>query len=288
MTIWNLGSINADFIYSVPHLPVGGETLTSTDRLTFLGGKGANMSVAVARAAGQVHHIGAVGHDGLWLRDRLLEYGVDVRHVATLQTETAQAIILVAADGENSIVLHRGANGQIALADVQAALSSASTGDWLLLQNETNQQVDAARLAKRMGLRICYAAAPYEQEATAAVLPYLDLLMLNEVEAAQFSSASGVDLRELPVADIIVTEGAAGATWYHRGQAQHFDAHKVNVVDTTGAGDTFTGYVVACLDRGQPMAQAISTAMKAAALMVQRRGTADVIPDLADVRDFTG
>jgi ribokinase len=286
MTIWNLGSINADYVYSVPHIPVRGETLAATDRKVFLGGKGANMSVAAARAAAQVKHIGAIGHDGAWAKQRLLEYGVDTSHITKLETETAHAIIAVDADSENMIILHPGANVKVPQAILQSALSQAETGDWFITQNETNLQRTGTQLAKKMGLKVGYAAAPFDAERVKAGLEYIDFLILNEVEAAQLKDATGQNANELGVADVIVTVGADGADWYSRAGKQHFDAIKVDSVDTTGAGDTFTGYVLAGLDRGLPMEQAINLALKAGALMVMRHGTADVIPDLSEVQAF--
>ncbi|SEW42959.1 ribokinase [Cognatiyoonia koreensis] len=286
MTIWNLGSINADVVYSVPHIPAPGETLASTARQSFLGGKGANMSVAAARAAAQVRHIGAVGSDGRELVQRLLEYGVDTRNIAEIDTESAQAIILVDTHGENAIVLHPGANHEIPQAVLQSALAEAETGDWLVMQNETNLQRTAAEMGRKMGLKVAYAAAPFSVNRVEAVLGYLDFLILNAVEAEQLQTATGKTPAELPVTDVIVTLGSEGADWYGPNGKLHFDAIKVDPVDTTGAGDTFTGYLLACLDRTQPMAQAIKTATKAAALMVTRHGTADVIPDLLEVQDF--
>ncbi|MFT4702238.1 MAG: ribokinase [Yoonia sp.] len=286
MAIWNLGSINADYVYSVPHIPAPGETLAATSRKVFLGGKGANMSVAVARAAAQVKHIGAIGVDGAWAKEHLLEYGVDTRHITTLEGETAHAIIAVDANSENMIILHPGANVNIPQAVLQNALSEAQTGDWFITQNETNLQRTGAQLAKKMGLKVAYAAAPFDADRVKAVLEYLDFLILNEIEAEQLRQATGQDPQDLGVGDVIVTLGANGADWYGRQGKQHFDAIKVDPVDTTGAGDTFTGYVLAGLDRDLPMAQAIGQALKAGALMVTRHGTADVIPDLSEVQAF--
>ena len=211
MAIWNLGSINADIVYTVPHIPAPGETLSSLKRQTFLGGKGANMSVAAARAAAHVHHIGAVGEDGLWAVERLLEYGVDTRNIAVLETETAQAIIMVDPQGENAIVLHPGANAEIPQVTLQAAMAEASTGDWLVIQNETNLQRTAAKIGKKLGLKVAYAAAPFDAERVEAVLPHLDFLILNAVEAEQLQTATGQAPGDLPVRDVIVTRGADGA-----------------------------------------------------------------------------
>ncbi len=285
MAIWNLGSINADMVYSVPRLPGPGETLSSGGLRYFLGGKGANMSVAAARAGARVHHIGAVGHDGKWAVDRLLEYGVDTAHIATVPEPTGHAIIAVEPGGENSIILDAGANHAIPADSLGLALSSAQAGDILLMQNETTLQEDAARMGRDLGLRVCYAAAPFDAKAVRALLPWLDFLILNEVEAAQLEAATGKSPQDLPVEHVIVTLGARGARYIHtpaRDVTEH-PAMPVTPVDTTGAGDTFTGYVLAGLDRGLPMPQAIGLATRAAALMVMREGTADVIPDLKEV-----
>jgi ribokinase len=288
MTIFNLGSINADHVYRVPHLPGPGETLAATSMQTGLGGKGANMSVAAARAGSHVAHIGAIGSDGIWARNRLLEYGVDTRHIAELDVPTGHAIINVDDAGENAITLFAGANQAISEDSVANALSTGSTGDILVTQNETNAQGVAAKVGSKLGFRVCYAAAPFDASAVKAVLPYLDFLILNAVEAQQLEQALGVSIEELDVADIIITLGSDGARWISEGVDQHFAAIKVDPVDTTGAGDTFTGYVLAGLDRGLTMGQSISLAMRAAALMVTRMGTADVIPDLKEVEAFSG
>lgn len=288
--IWNLGSINADMVYSVPHLPGPGETLAARDLSRFLGGKGANMSVAAARAAAHVCHIGSVGSDGSWAVERMMEYGVDTRHIAKSAEQTGHAIIAVDHDGENQILLYSGANRDISNDQIDMALSTATTGDLLIIQNETNSQAHAAKRGKELGLRVCYAAAPFEVAAIEAVMGYLDLLFLNEVEAAQLERATGIAPESLPVSDVIVTRGAKGARHFDTKRAgfRDYPAVSVKTVDTTGAGDTFTGYVLAGLDRGMPMPQAIAQANLAAAIMVTRRGTADVIPDLKDVQEFRG
>ncbi|QBF34133.1 ribokinase [Thalassococcus sp. S3] len=287
MTIWNLGSINADLVYSVPHLPAPGETLAATRVDRFLGGKGTNMSVAAARAAAHVCHIGAVGADGRWAVERLMEYGVDTRHIAEVAEQTGHAIIAVDAAGENQILLYPGANHAISEDAIGLALSQAQAGDSLIMQNETNAQAQAARLGREMGLRVCYAAAPFSSEAVEAALPFLDFLILNAVEAEQLAAATGLQAKDLPIEDVIVTRGAQGSLWINRssGEICEVPARQVTPVDTTGAGDTFTGYVLAGLDRGMPMPQAMAQATRAAAIMVTRRGTADVIPDLKDVQD---
>ena len=216
-----------------------------------------------------------------------MEYGVDTRHIAQIDTPTGHAIVAVDQAGENQIILFPGANRAIHPDQLGQALSAAAAGDILVMQNETNLQVDAALMGKKLGLRVAYAAAPFDAEAVQAVLPHLDILFMNEVEARQLHDAIGLAPQALGVADVIVTLGAKGARHIHgpSGDVQEIPALPVTPVDTTGAGDTFTGYVLAGLDRGMPMAQAMAQASRAAALMVTRHGTADVIPDLKEVQD---
>ncbi len=285
--IWNLGSINADNFYHLDRLPGPGETIAAGRFHQGLGGKGANMSVAAARAAARIVHIGAVGGDGKWAVDRLLEYGVDTQHIAILSEPTGHANINVDPSGENNIVLYPGANRAITDQMIGGALSEAGAGDFLLMQNETNGQVYAARTARTLGLRVAYAAAPFLAEAVRELVGQIDLLVLNAVEAAQLEAAMGCDLADLGIDDIVVTLGADGCKWVSGPgkTAKHFPAYPVTAVDTTGAGDTFTGYLIAGLDRRMPMSDAIDLALRAAALMVTREGTADVIPDLKDIQD---
>ena len=287
MAVWNLGSINIDRFYRVPHLPASGETLAAHSYSEGLGGKGANMSVALARAGARVCHIGAVGADGIWTRDRLLEYGVDTRFIATSKQVTGHANISISDDGENQIILLPGANADISEESVSRALTEATTSDLFLMQNETNGQEEAAALAKQLGLTVAYAAAPFVAKAVERVLPYADMLFLNEVEAEQLREATGQKVDQLPLSHAIVTRGAEGAIWHDlaSGNAVHIPAYPANVIDTTGAGDTFTGFALAGLDRGMKMEQALRLASQAAALMVSRLGTADVIPDLKDIED---
>lgn len=287
MAVYNLGSINADLFYRVPHLLAPGETLAATRHSRGLGGKGANMSVAVARAAARVTHVGAVGPDGRWAVERLLEYGVDTRAIIEVAAPTGHAVIMIDDQGENAILIHPGANHALSETDIQQALTGATEADTFLFQNETSCQVIGATQASARGMRVIYAAAPFDAESVKTVMPLLDILVMNAVEAQQLAEATGTDLADLPVRDIVVTLGGEGCRWLNTddGSDQSFPAIPVDPVDTTGAGDTFTGFLVAGLDRGLPMAQAISLGQQAAAIMVTRQGTADVIPDLKDVED---
>ena len=289
MAVYNLGSINADLVYRVPHLPAPGETLAATAHSQGLGGKGANMSVALARAGSEIHHVGAVGADGIWMRDRLADYGVGAQDIAQVDAVSGHAVIAVDDAGENAILLFPGANNEISNESVSKALSRAKPSDIFLFQNETNALADSAMLAKEKGMRVAHAAAPFDAQAVKELLPLIDILFLNEVEAAQLTDATDLAPQDLPIGDVIVTLGAKGARWFDTRSGTQTDISAVSVVpvDTTGAGDTFTGYVIAGLDQGMSMPDALALASKAGALMVTRHGTADVIPTLEEVKAFT-
>ena len=286
MAIYNLGSVNIDHVYRVPHLPEPGETLASTSFNSGLGGKGANQSIAVAKAGGQVLHIGAIGADGGWLADQMADAGVDTRFLSVIDVPTGHAIINVDDAAENVIVLFTGANRALTEEMVNEALSGAGAGDWLLLQNETNLGVYAAKTAKAKGLRVAYAAAPFDAEAAAAMLPVTDLLAVNHIEAAQLSEALGVLATDLPVAQVLITRGADGATLQTGGEEISVDAFKVDPVDTTGAGDTFLGYFLAALDLGRSAKDALTFASGASAIQVTKVGAAVAIPVAAEVEAF--
>lgn len=287
MAIFNVGSINADLVYRVPRLPARGETLAATARITGLGGKGANQSIAAARAGSDVRHIGAVGPDGAWAVEMLASSGVEVSGIARSSEPTGHAIITVDDTGENAIVVLAGANATLQLSEVEAALASAGTGDYLLLQNETSLQAEAAGIGRARGMFVVYSAAPFDADRVDEVLPYLDLLVLNQIEADQLAAHRGRDLTDLEIPNVLITRGAEGAYWRAPdGSRTVVPAHRVAVADTTGAGDCFIGYVLAGLDQGLSPESAMQLGAAASALQVSRAGAADAIPTRAEVETF--
>lgn len=284
MTIFNFGSINVDHVYRVPHLPVAGETLTATSLTSGLGGKGANQSVAARRMGSEVVHIGMVGPDGAG-RDALERFGIDVRFTGTDGSVTGHANIYVDDAGENQIVVMPGANHQQSLTLLKTALLEASEGDLFLLQNEANLTADAARLAREAGCFLIYSAAPFKAEKAEAMLPLVDLLVVNQIEADQIAGHLGVSIEEMDVPNILITRGAKGAEW--RGTERYEQpAFPVDPVDTTGAGDCFIGAVASGLDQDLTIADALRLGAAASAIQVTRPGTADAIPTRAEVDAF--
>ena len=205
--IFNLGSINADYFYDLPRLVAPGETLAAIGYASGLGGKGANQSVAAALGGAEVRHIGAVGPDGDWAVDCLRDFGVNTGHIRHSHTPTAHAIVMVDQHGENQIVVFPGANIDQSLEVIEGALIEGQPGDWLMLQNETSHQVEAATLARSVGMNVAYSAAPFEVEAIEAVLPYVTLLIMNAVEAEQFTNMTGQDPRSLQEGQLLITKG---------------------------------------------------------------------------------
>lgn len=283
MAVYNLGSINIDHVYRVPHLPAPGETLSALDYAQGLGGKGANQSVAAARAGAMCHHIGAIGPNSDWVLAEMQAYGIDLRYVSVLPVATGHAIINVDPQAENNIVIFPGANRALTADMAAAALAGAGPADSLLLQNETSAQAEAAAIAAARGMRVVYSAAPFDIGAVRAVLPHVSLLVMNEIEAEQLRSAQGA----LPQIDCIITKGAQGAEWISAASEPLFmPAFKVNPVDTTGAGDTFIGTLAAALDLGLPREAAMRRASATSALQVTRQGAAQAIPTAAEVEAF--
>lgn len=283
MAIYTLGSINIDHIYQVPHLPRPGETIAATEYAQGLGGKGANQSVAAAKAGARVFHIGAIGRDAIWTLKELQTHGVDTSNVAQIKTPTGHAIIQLDPQAENAITLFPGANRQLSDAMAARALASSRPDDTLLMQNETSAQSATVRLAADMGLRILYSPAPFDLSALKEVVNYTSLLLMNEGEAEEMVEAFGA----LPECEVIITRGAEGAEWHSPTASPLFvPSFPVTAVDTTGAGDCFAGTIAAALDIGLPPDQALRRAAAAAALQVTRHGAAAAMPTRAEVDAF--
>lgn len=288
--VFCLGSLNLDFVYQVDAIVSPGQTIKSLEVQTHLGGKGGNQSIALARAGALVSHIGAIGLDGVELKSNLQGNGVDVRFVHVGEVRTGHAIIQVQRSGQNAIIVEAGANGTISEALIRSALEDAQQGDWLLAQNETNLVPWAMKFAKERGVKIAYNPSPFDSAIVSAVLPLLDLIILNETEGYDLTGVgdpSNVleDIRvRAPGLDIALTLGAEGAYFCSRDETHFQPAQKVRAIDTTGAGDTFLGYLLGSLTRGLGNKAALERASRAAAVCVTRRGAAASIP-LADEVD---
>ena len=298
MAVINFGSINIDHIYTVPHFVSPGETLSSSHYHSVLGGKGANQSIACALANCEVKHVGAVHKNDAPFVDILHTAGVNTDFIdQQSNTATGHAIIQVNSEGENAIVLFAGANHQLSLARIDSILNNASKNDWVLLQNETNAIGDIIDKAAARGLLIAFNPAPMTPNIAALALDKISLLFVNEVEAMQLTQTTTIDHAcvalhdKYPNTKVILTLGKAGVKYMHKGHERSVSGYNVNALDTTAAGDTFTGYFLATYIKNEAAGisdpeLALKTACAAAALCVTKSGAAQSIPSASEVAQF--
>jgi ribokinase len=272
-----------DLVGTAPRLPGPGETVLGTGFAIIPGGKGANQAIAVSRAGAACTFIGAVGTDGFGatLRETLGASGIDVALLRSAAGPSGVALITVDTGGENAIVVAPGANGTVVelTAPELAAIAGA---DLLLCQLETPVPAvcEAAAHARTHGTRVVLNAAP-AASLPGDLLACVDVLVVNEHEAAIVAGVSDGVLAALllSVPAVALTLGAAGATYATRiGDAVTVPAPRVNVVDTTAAGDAFTGAFAVALASGRPPAEALRWACAAGALTATRRGASTAIP----------
>jgi ribokinase len=285
MGVINLGSINIDHVYQVPYFVKPGETLSTTGYHRGLGGKGLNQSITLLRAGSKVCHIGSIAAEDLWLRQQIAATGLDTTYITDSMLPTGHAIVQVSSTGENAIFLYPGANHHLTIDPLEKALTEKKAYDWVLLQNETNLTGLAIKLALNRGKKVALSPAPYTPDLQQ--IPQLDdisLLVVNALEAQQLSgcltteTAFNALCQRNPDRIVVMTLGALGL-WAAQGQQVYKQsARPARVVDTTGAGDTVVGYLLAGLDEGLPLAQALSLANQAAAMTVGYSGAVESIP----------
>ena len=287
--IINFGSINIDHVYRVPHLVKPGETLSSLDLVTGLGGKGANQSVAIARAGVSVAHVGRVFKGDTWAVALLASTGVDTDNIALIEGASGHAIIQVDDQGENAIVLHGGANQSFSIADIESALNHNQQARYLLMQNETNLLAETFELAQAKGIKIVLNPAPMTGNIKGLPLAKLDTLIVNQGEAEALCGAADIDQMTqqmaalAPQTRVVVTLGGDGAMLLANGEVTHMNSPSVDVVDTTGAGDTFVGYFLAGVAEGMNDHDALQRACLAGSIAVTRQGAITAIPDRSEV-----
>ena len=290
--ILSYGSLNLDFVYRVPHFVAPGETLSSTDRVLNCGGKGLNQSLAAARAGAKVFHAGKIGADGQILAGVLRESGVDTSLLAVSEGANGHAIIQVDAGGQNSIILYGGSNQEITGEEVDNALQDFGPGDYLILQNEINHLPYIMEQAARTGLSIIFNPSPIDGSIARLPLHLASLLIFNEIEgAALVGREDGEEILNIlrkrwPECRLLLTLGSQGCIYDAGGRRLRQGIYHTEVVDTTAAGDTFTGYFAACLAAGMPEEACLDMASRAAAIAVSRPGAAPSIPTMEEVKNY--
>ncbi|MDR2898259.1 MAG: ribokinase [Spirochaetaceae bacterium] len=296
MNVLVYGSLNIDLVFSVGHIVRPGETISSTALTRSAGGKGANQAAALAKAGVAVKLAGKVGQDGEFLLSLLESYGVDTSLVAVSDGATGQAIIQLDENKQNAIVLYGGGNREITEEEIEAVLAGFTAGDMIVLQNEISHTAEIIRQAKSRGMKVCLNPSPYDKFIEALPLDMVDMFFVNEIEGAALAGALAdenfdifitVVLEKLtnrfPDAEIILTAGRDGAYYAFQEERAHGAILNVPVVDTTGAGDTFTGYFLASRLRGYTAQQSLDTACRAASIAVSRFGAMEAVPAAAEV-----
>ena len=291
MKILNFGSLNLDHVYRVDRIVEPGQTIDSFSVNCYPGVKGLNQTLAVARAGTPVAHAGMIGADGESLRRLLEDDGVDCTFLRTVEVGTGSTFIQVDANGQNSIVLNGGANRANTEAFCDEVLSHFGPGDLLLLQNEINKIDYLICRAWEKGMQVALNPSPMNAHAMACDLSKVSIFIMNEDEGAQITGSSQPEeilavMRErYPQARVVLTLGSKGSVYQDADRQLRQPAFRVKAVDTTAAGDTFTGYLLSAMARGCEMAQCLELASKAAALAVTKAGAASSIPYWKDVAE---
>lgn len=286
------GSMNIDRVYSLSHLPEKGETLSCQKYEIHVGGKGLNQSVSLSKAGGQVFMAGWIGQDGQFLADFLNSAGVDTSMVKITDGFSGHAVIEVDGDGQNQMVLFPGANREITADYCDKVLEDFEAGDLVLLQYETSQVEYMIKKAHAKGLKVAINPSPFVDVLKTLDYSKVDYLVLNESEGQGIAGEQDIDkvikklLEKLDGGAVILTLGGDGAIYADRETCVKVPAFRVTAVDTTGAGDTFTGYCLTALLNGVEPKEALTTASAASALVVQQSGAAETIPERAAVLEF--
>lgn len=284
MKILNFGSCNIDYVYSLDHIVKGGETETTHKMNVFPGGKGLNQSIAAARAGAGVYHAGCVGYDGGILTEVMSKSGVDISYIKKTDGKNGHAIIQVSKDGENSIFLFPGSNETVSKEYIDAVLADFAEGDILILQNEISNVDYIVKKAHKRGMCIILNPSPFNEKIRDIDFGCLSYIILNEIEIAEVTGCKTPEdglayiRQEYPRLKTVLTLGSKGSVYSGADGELFQPSFKVNVVDTTAAGDTFTGYFVAEMSIGTDCRTALRLASAAAALAVSAEGASSSIP----------
>ncbi|MDA3979666.1 ribokinase [Gallibacterium sp. AGMB14963] len=299
-TLTVLGSINADHVIQVPHFPQPGETLAGENYHIVFGGKGANQAVAAARLGANVNFIACIGSDdiGQQMKNSFQQQGINVETITTIpQQTTGIAMIQVASNGENSIVISAGANAHLTPEIVDKFKQQIINSDALLMQLETPLEaiIHATQIAKQAGKHTILNPAP-AKPLPDELLSLLTMITPNETEAEVLTGVKVVDeqsaaqaaavFHQKGVAIVLITLGAKGVFISHNQLQKIIPGFRVQAKDTTAAGDTFNGALMTALLEQKSLEEAIQFAHAAAAISVTRFGAQSSIPTREETLDF--
>lgn len=291
MKILNFGSLNYDYVYQVDHMVRPGETLASKQLQTFAGGKGLNQSIAIAKAGHDVYHAGLVGEDGQMLLNTCLDNGVNIDYIKQIEGKSGHTIIQIDKDAQNSILLYGGSNRMQTKEYAKSVISNFGHGDILLLQNEINELNYIVDEAYDAGMTIVLNPSPYDAAIEECDLSKISIFLMNEIEGEMMTGQKDVHAilhymkEHFPNAEVVLTLGKNGSI-YQKKECQCVQkSFPVVAVDTTAAGDTFTGYFLAGKAEGREIEEILERSAKASAIAVSREGAAASIPMVSEVED---
>lgn len=289
MKVLNIGSMNLDYVYNVDHIVKQGETESSNSLNTFLGGKGMNQSVALAKAGVKVYQGGMIGNDGQIFINTLNEYGVNTKYIKQIEEKTGHAIIQIDKNAQNCILLFGGANQLLTEEYIDFVLNDFGTDDILLLQNEVNNMPYIVNKGYEKGMKIILNPSPFNEKLKEVDMKKISIFLLNKVEGEQITGFKNPEeiidkmLEMFENAQIVLTLGKDGAIYADKNNRYFQSAFNVNAVDTTAAGDTFTGYFISGLVNNMHIPDVLKMSAKASAITVSRAGAAVSIPYKTEV-----
>lgn len=291
MKVLNFGSLNYDYVYKVDHMLLPGETQSSSGMELHLGGKGLNQSIALAKAGVPVFHAGMVGEDGGLFLEACKENGVDTTYIKTIPGKSGHTIIQLDKNAQNSILLYGGSNRAITKEYIDEVLSNFEKGDIILLQNEISNLDYIIEEAYKKKMSIVLNPSPFDSYLDACDMSKISVFLLNEIEGGQISGETEAEkildamLEKFPNAKVVLTLGGDGVMYRDAEQTCSQKPFKVKPVDTTAAGDTFTGYFIASMQNGLPIQESLALCSKAAAIAITRMGATDSIPTMKEVQE---
>ncbi len=292
----NFGSLNLDYVYSVDHMVRPKETLACTDMQVFCGGKGLNQSIALAKAGAAVYHAGLIGEEGDGLLLECAKAGVHTEYIRTISGKCGHTIIQVDRDGQNCILLYGGANRRMTKEYIDEVLRDFKEKDILLLQNEVNLVPYMIERAYEKGMTVVLNPSPYDKEMDGSdfqkAFQKVSMFILNEVEGEQMTGEAQPEkillkMKSLyPESITVLTLGEKGSIYQYKDERHQQRIYPVKAVDTTAAGDTFTGYFLSSVMEGMPAPEGLALAAKASAIAVSKSGAAASIPLRDEVERF--
>lgn len=289
MKVLNFGSLNLDYVYQVESILIPGETQASKDRQIFCGGKGLNQSIALAKAGIPVYHAGLIGEGGEPLLEVCKENGVNTEFIRQIPGPCGHTVIQVDKNGQNCILLFGGSNRSMTREFVDEVLDCFDEGDIILLQNEINELDYIIDQAYKKKMMIILNPSPYDNALDSCDLSKVSLFLMNEIEGFQITGEKEPDrilkkVKELyPNARVVLTLGSDGSMYQDDTGIYKQEIFKVKAVDTTAAGDTFTGYFIASIIEGLSVQEGLELAAKASAIAVSRPGATASIPLRSEV-----